>query len=329
MNIAVIILAILFFVHLMSYVLRRINIPYIVSLILSGVLVGLPIIKNSLTQNNKEIIFILGDIALIGLMFVAGLESSWKELYSEKKDAMIIAIFAFLVPFLLSFFIFRLIGFSLVTSLFVGICLSITAEATKAQVLIKLKKLKTKVGSAMMGAGILDDFLGLSFFIILSSIITNTFDNIFLFGTIISFIAGILVQKHLKRDSKFVTQVEKTIFWAIFPFFFVSVGIYFDITSITITYLMPLIISIAIFGKISGVLFTRFCTNFNLKQLHLIGWSMNSRGAIEIALALIAYKNNFISYEIYSALIITAIVTTIIFPIILKKQIQKFPKIMN
>ena len=56
-----------------------------------------------------------------------------------------------------------------------GIAISITAEATKARVLLELKKLRTRIGSAMMGAGIIDDILGLVLFIIVTALFKKVY----------------------------------------------------------------------------------------------------------------------------------------------------------
>lgn len=56
---------------------------------------------------------------------------------------------------------------------------------------------------------------------------------------------------------------------------------------------------------------------------------MNSRGAIELVIAEVARINNLIPIEIYSAIVFMAIVTTLIFPAILKIIISKDRTILN
>jgi Kef-type K+ transport system membrane component KefB len=56
---------------------------------------------------------------------------------------------------------------------------------------------------------------------------------------------------------------------------------------------------------------------------------MNSRGAAELVIALIAMQYNLISLEIFSALVAMSIVTTLIFPPFLARGIKKNPGLMN
>jgi len=64
-------------------------------------------------------------------------------------------------------------------------------------------------------------------------------------------------------------------------------------------------------------------------QIWLIGWAMNSRGAVELALALTAFKMNLISTELYSSIVLMTFVTTFIFPFVIGRAVRKNPKIMN
>ncbi|MBW3017960.1 cation:proton antiporter, partial [Candidatus Woesearchaeota archaeon] len=273
------------------------------------------------------------DIALLCLMFLAGLESSWRALYEERKDAIVITIFAALIPFIIGFAVFKLLGFSLLVSSIVGICMSITAEATNARVLLDLSKLKTRVGAAMMDAGIFDDILGLSLFILITFLLKAAYlkEDLLIAGAILAFFVGIIVQKTIGRNKNPILKfVEKYLLILLVPFFFISMGIHFEPSSIfTSPYLLIIIIAIAITGKLAGTFLTKPFTKFSWKQLHLIGWGMNSRGAIELALALIAFRSALIPAELYSSLVIMALTTTLIFPFIISRMIRKNPKLMN
>ncbi|MBW2974989.1 cation:proton antiporter [Candidatus Woesearchaeota archaeon] len=332
MNIIITLILVLISANLLTSLGSKIKVPRVVSLILCGLLLDIPSIRSVLIAQNTAFLLSIGDIALICLMFMAGLESSWRIMYKERKDAVFIAVFAFLFPFLLGFAVFRMMGFSLLVSSIVGISMSITAEATKARVLLDLKKLRTKVGSAMMGAGIIDDILGLSLFILVTYLLKVAYlkEDILIAGAIISFFIGILVQKNIGRKHIVVHKLEKAFLCFIIPFFFVSVGLNFDINSLVLNQgILLLVLIIAVAGKLIGTFLTKPFTRFSWKQLHLIGWSMNSRGAVEMALALIAFRSSLIPVEIYSSLVIMALITTLIFPFIIIAMVKKDPKIMG
>ena len=210
--------------------------------------------------------------------------------------------------------------------------MSITAEATKARVLLELKKLKTKVGSAMMGAGIIDDILGLFLFILVTYLFNEVYikEDMLVVGAIVSFFVGILVQQKIGRKNRVIRVIEKGLLFLVVPFFFISMGIHFDLNSLIVNpILLMIIIAIALSGKLAGTFLTKHFTKFRWRQLHLIGWAMNSRGAVELALALIAFRMGLIPVELYSSLVIMALVTTLIFPFIITKMIKKESNLMN
>ncbi len=331
MDIIATIAFVLFFSFIFSFIFKKIKIPNVVALILFGLVLNVPSMKEIFIESNSNFLFALGDIALVSLMFIAGLETSWTFFYKEKKDAVYIAVFAWLIPFLLGFAVFMMLGFSLMVSLIVSLCLSITAEATKARVLLELNKIKTRLGAAMMGAGIIDDILGLLFFVLITYAFGSYFiEDLLIVGAIIAFFTGIMVHKKIGRKHNAVKSLERLLMLAVIPFFFVSIGIHFDLNSLMLDPLTLLItIIIAITGKLIGTFLTKPFNHFRFRKLLLIGWGMNSRGAIGMALALIAFRNSIIPIELYSSLVIMALTTTIIFPFIVTYLIRKDPHLMD
>lgn len=332
MNIFLSLISIIVICFLFSNLTKKIKIPSVVSLILVGLILTFDGFRNIFVGDNIDIISAIGDIGLFSLMFLAGLESSIKTLIKEEKDSFFIALFGAIFPFILGFIVFYfLFDFSLIISFIIGLSMSITAEATKAKVLLDLNKLKTRIGSAMIGAGLIDDFLGLmGFSIFMFSIgILTLKEHYILFGVLISFFIGLFTQKYA-RHHHITKKIEKMLNTFLVPFFFISMGVHFDLFSLLVSYkLVSSIILIAIIGKLFGTFLAKPFVNFSYKQLHLIGWAMNSRGAIELALALIAFRSGLIDQFIYSSLILMALVTTIFFPFIISYMIKKNSNIMD
>lgn len=73
MDLIVTIIVVLLISYLFTLLAKKIKIPTIVALIFSGLIVGFPFIKKVIVEPNAQFIFGLGDIALICLMFLAGL----------------------------------------------------------------------------------------------------------------------------------------------------------------------------------------------------------------------------------------------------------------
>jgi Kef-type K+ transport system membrane component KefB len=280
-----------------------------------------------------EIILQLGNLGFLTLMFLAGLEISWCLLYKERKEALVVAFFAALIPLVLGFSAFFALGFSLLTCLIIGISMSITAEATKARVLLELNKLDTEVGSLMMGAGIIDDVLGLLLFALVSYFFTGkaaTREFTLTLSAIGVFFLGIVVHKFVGRHKMFVSAAERFLILGVIPFFFISMGIHFSFQSLFVnTWILLVIVVLAVTGKIIGSMAAHAFTHLNWKQLYLVGWGMNSRGAVELALALLAFRAGLIERDVYSSLVIMALATTLIFPFVIKRMLKYNPDMMG
>jgi len=332
MHILLTLVSILIISGIFTYIAPKLKIPREVALIISGLLIGNTLLKDIIIKNHETTLSTLSMVALISLMFLAGIESSWKLLFKEKKDSLIIAVFSAIIPFIFGTAILYVFGYPAMTALITGVCLTITAEATKARTLLELKKIKTKVGSTMMSAGFIDDLLGIITFtlilIFLKSVYTR--EGLILIATIMFFFIGLTTKKLLGRDNKILIKLEKILLLFLIPFFFVSMGIHFELNSLILNPLIVvLIIVVATISKLIATLLTKPFTTFSYEQLNLIGWAMNSRGAIELALALIAFKASLIPIEIYSSLVLMTLITTLTFPFIITRIIKKQPKIMN
>lgn len=333
MNVFLTILMVLALSYLLSVFARKIKLPVIVALISVGLLLDSPGLKANIVEPNKQLIFLLGDIGLLVLMFMAGMQSSWRTLYAEKKDAFLITLFSALVPFFLGFFVFYAGGYPPVTAAIIGVCMSITAEATTAGVLLELGKIKSRVGAAIIEAGLFDDIFGFSLFIFITYLFKEVYlkEDLLMGAAILVFFVGLIVrEKLMKNHHKFARNLRFYLDHTIIPFFFVSIGIHFEYGSLMVNpWLLGGVIVIAITGKLVGSLLLKPFTKFSWQQLHLIGWAMNSRGAIELALALIALRSGILGVELYSSIIIMALVTTIIFPIIVTAIIKKHRRVMD
>ncbi|MGC9444172.1 MAG: cation:proton antiporter [Candidatus Methanospirareceae archaeon] len=332
MNLILTLLISIFSAALLVRVFKRARIPSVVTLILFGLVIGYPAISSVLIGDNGDVIDVLGDIGLIALMFLAGLESDWKLLLKEKREAFVIAVFAFLAPFLLALVLIPLWGYSLRIAFVVAVAVSISAEATRAKVLMELGKLRTRLGAALVGAGIVDDVLGLSMFLILTFVFGrgHYVEHLLIIGSLVAFLIGVLIQKSIGRENNCMQVAEKTLNLIIIPFFFISIGLKFDVNSLILNpLLLPVIIALAFSGKFIGAYATKPLLSLSPKQLWLVGWSMNSRGALGLALALIAFNSELIGSELYSSLIIMAFVTTLSFPFVLYRMVERDEAIMD
>jgi len=311
---------------------KKLKLSAVIGLIIAGIVMGSPLLALFI-EPNTGVILDLGSLGLIFLMFLAGMEVSFDMLKKEEKDSLIVGSLATIVPFLMGFVAFLFLGFSFFTSLTVGICMSITAEATTSLVLLELNKLKTRIGSLMLESGIIDDILGISLFVFVVYLFTGNFTTgevITLVLSVAGFGIGIIVNKFLGREHEKINYLENFLMIFVIPFFFISLGVYFSLKSLTLNpLLLIIIVVIAMTGKIAGVMLAGPLIKLPLNKLYLVGWGMNSRGAVGLAVAFIALKIGLLGSTLYSGLVFMTLITTLIFPFIIRRMVEKYPDIME
>ena len=139
------------------FVSRRFQQPVSVGIIIFGILLGPSVFK--LAEYNSTIA-VIAQLGSIILLFVAGLHSNIKEVYTKRN--FMIALFGALTPILGGFIVARLFGYDLYASIFVGTTLTATCLGITSSVLKEIGKIKTDTAKAMIGAAVIDDILSLS-----------------------------------------------------------------------------------------------------------------------------------------------------------------------
>ncbi len=383
---------------ILSELFYRLNYPRVIGQIIAGIVLGIPVLNEWLTGSSIENIEFLSQLGIVFLLLLAGLEINIKKFQRSSKDSFLIAFMTSIVSFLFGFFMVKAIAGTTLLDLgsykvnivaaIVGASLALTAEGTTLNVLIETKTLNTKLGTIILGAGIIDDifeilFLGLLLiyvnktmiyigyvpllilsFVILTYIVIKFIPKVIRFiqhehsrvatvstfivitlaisaisqlmgiGPVIgAFIAGLIIQwankdKHDEKED--VKELSIMAFSFIVPFFFINIGLHFDFAIIlNDPLLVLLVVLVGTAGKLLGSLMVLPFSSLKGKQAMLVGWGMNARGAMELVIIEIARINNLIPVELYSAVIIMAVTTTLFFPFILKRMLVKNPGIMD
>ncbi len=154
-------------------------------------------------------------------------------------------------------------------------------------------------------------------------------------GTLIgAFVAGILLKKAFKSE-KVEHAVENNLkiitFALVVPFFHLHIGLNVSLANLVFHPMVFLaVLAIGFAGKMIGALIVKPFTELSSKQLALVGWSMNSRGFMELIILSIASREILgFPQELYAAVILTTIITTIAFPIALDYYVKKDAFIMH
>lgn len=154
-----------------SIIARRIHVPWVIALILGGMIIGPNML--GLLETNQTIEFI-GDIGLIFLMFMAGLESQVSKHHAFKGKLFLLAAINGLVPFSVGFGIGILLDYSLLTALILGVVFTSSSIAVVVPALERQNLLGTDLGKSVVLTIVIQDIVSL----IALSLILQTIDPI-------------------------------------------------------------------------------------------------------------------------------------------------------
>ena len=141
-------------------------------------------------------------------------------------------------------------------------------------------------------------------------------------GILGAFLAGIFLRENVigqtvSRDV--MTWVRRGAVGFLAPVFFVTAGFEVDLAVIVDSpVLLGTVILVATVGKIVGTAVFYLPTGYGWREGLVLGAGMNGRGAVEIIIAQIGLSLGIISQEMFSVLVLMAIVTTATVPVFLK-----------
>lgn len=160
-DIAIIVIAAKFF----GIVARKLKAPQVVGEIIAGLIIG-PCVLGFVQQT--DFISQMAEIGVILLMFSAGLDTDLKELLKTGPIAFAIACAGVFIPLIGGTILyFAFYGVSPLGSenfykaVFIGVIMTATSVSITVQTLKELGKLKTKVGTTVLSAAIIDDVIGI------------------------------------------------------------------------------------------------------------------------------------------------------------------------
>lgn len=147
-----------------GYLSVRLGQPSVLGELLVGILLGpslLDLIHLPFIEGEKlgETIKELGELGVLLLMFIAGLELHLDELTRNTKVSALAGIMGVLTPVALGTGTGLLFGLDMESALFLGLTLGATSVSISAQTLMELKVLRTRVGLGLLGAAVFDDVL--------------------------------------------------------------------------------------------------------------------------------------------------------------------------
>lgn len=143
---------------------ERVHMPQVVGALLAGIVLGPSVL--GLVQET-DFLLNTSEIGVIILMFMAGLDTDLDELKKTGVASFVIALIGVVVPLATGTVLY--LGFfpdagdplHMLKALFIGVVLTATSVSITVETLREMGKLKGKVGTAILGAAIIDDIMGI------------------------------------------------------------------------------------------------------------------------------------------------------------------------
>ncbi len=189
---------IVIFAKIFGILARKCKAPQVVGEIIAGLLIG-PSVLGLVQQT--DFLTQMAEIGVVLLMFSAGLETNLKDLLKTGPVAFLIACSGVFIPLLGGTLLYMAFygtapwgSENFYKAVFVGVIMTATSVSITVQSLKELGKLKSKVGTTILSAAIIDDVIGI---IVLTFVIgfKNPDSNpaSVVVSTLLFFLAAILV----------------------------------------------------------------------------------------------------------------------------------------
>jgi Kef-type K+ transport system membrane component KefB len=212
--------------------------PAMIGEILAGVILG-PSLLNFIHRNEELVV--ISDLGVFFLVIIAGLEINLEDITKSLKGKnFIISIFAFFLPILSGFALGAFFGLDIMTNVFIGLCVAITALPVSVRILMDLGRINSETGKKIISIAIFDDLLALSILGVLlnlqetdmSLIAILKISGIAVLKLIvflgILFTCTLLIKKYSKRENYLEEKLNKVILFlkskeSLYAIFFVFI----------------------------------------------------------------------------------------------------------
>ncbi len=237
---------ILFLTKTLGLISKRIKLPQVVGALIAGVLLGPSGFK--IIQMSDALAH-LAEIGVILLMFNAGLETDIFALKKSIKSSTLISLGGMILSLILGYLFASYMGLGVFASIFIGVVLSATSMSITVETLQETNQIKSKSGTAILSASIIDDLLGILLLTLVLALsasdgdvsigrsVLEVFKSFGLFF-VFALVTGILASKYTKcLDKKGGHKHRISIFTLSYALFLAFMAEYFGIANITGAYL--------------------------------------------------------------------------------------------
>ena len=190
--------------RLFAELLRKLNQPAVIGEILAGILLG-PTVLGMLRPDWFEALYPAGavagvilsgfvQVAVIMLLFIAGLEVDLHIVWQQGRQALTTSLFGLIIPFVVGFvfpyFFPQFFGIAdvngrLIFALFMGTAMAITALPVIVRILMDINLFKSRMGLLVVASAMVDDLVGWLIFSVILGLIGKGGGSMSIINTII------------------------------------------------------------------------------------------------------------------------------------------------
>jgi len=242
-NLLLFIALILLATKVLAIFMKHIHLPQVIGALAAGVFLG-PAAFNLIEPN--ETISAIAEFGVILLLFSAGMETDFRQLRSSLKSSLVISALGVIAALGGGFAVAFLFGKPSFESFFIGVVIASMSTSITVEALSEMGKLKTKTGTALMGASLFDDIIVIMILAVTMGMGATDFSFISL-GIILlriaaffafAIVAGLFVNKLFNyMYSTFGEKRRLTIFAIAYCFLMAYLAEFFGLADITGAYL--------------------------------------------------------------------------------------------
>jgi Kef-type K+ transport system membrane component KefB len=256
---------ILFSTKFVGMITRKLGLPQVVGMILAGLLIGPALFAGTgfsglihPTDAEMNVLKSFSQIGVVFILFSSGLETDFREMKKSGVAATCIALAGVLVPIAFGTVVALLFmgglgeaadHAKLMNALFIGCILSATSVGITVETLRELGRLKTRIGTTVLSAAIIDDVIG----IVALSILTGLAGDGGILETLLhvagffvfTAVAGWVLRRAFRALVRIYPHKRRTSIFAFAACFFFAYAAeeFFGIAAITGAYMAGLMLS--------------------------------------------------------------------------------------
>lgn len=141
-------------------IFERFRQPSMIGEIIAGIVLG-PSLLNLI--HRTEEIKVISELGIFLLVIIVGLEIDIEDIIKSLKGKnIIISISAFFLPIFSGIAVGYFFEYDIMTTVFIGLCVAITALPVSIRILMDLGKINTEIGQKIISVAIFDDVLALT-----------------------------------------------------------------------------------------------------------------------------------------------------------------------